>query len=55
VDVTEDEAKLMWPKIKLFVEVKGRRPDLNSRDDSERRMAEVLAYLQRKKLEAESE
>lgn len=51
IDVTEDEAFLLWPKIKLFVEVKGRRPDMSSRDESEKRLAEVLVYLQRKKRE----
>lgn len=55
IEVTEEEALLLWPKIKLFVEVKGRKPDLNSRDDSEKRMAEVLAYLQKKKMESQAE
>lgn len=55
IDVTEDEAVLLWPKIKLFVEVKGRRPDVRSRDESEKRLAEVLLYLQRKKREEEAE
>jgi hypothetical protein len=54
IDVTEDEAVLLWPKIKLFVEVKGRRPDVNSRDESEKRLAEVLLYLQRKKQDEEA-
>jgi hypothetical protein len=53
IDVTEDEALILWPKIKLFVEVKGRRPDTNAHDPSEKRMAEVLLYLQRKKRETE--
>lgn len=51
IDVTEEEAELMWRKINLFYEVKGRKPDINSRDESEKRMGEVLAYLQRKKRE----
>jgi hypothetical protein len=55
IDVTEDEALILWPKIKLFVEVKGKRPDINAHDPSEKRMAEVLLYLQRKKREAEQE
>jgi hypothetical protein len=54
IDITEDEALLLWPKIKLFVEVKGRRPDISARDPSEKRMAEAVAYLQRKKREAEA-
>ena len=55
IDITEDEAVLLWPKLKLFVEVKGHRPDINSRDESEKRLAEVLLYLQRKKQEAEAD
>jgi hypothetical protein len=55
LDVSEDEALILWPKIKLFVEVKGHKPDLSSHNESEKRMAEVLLYLQRKKREAEQE
>lgn len=51
IDVTEEEAELLWPKIKLFYEVRGRKPDINARDEQEKRMAEVLAYLRRKKTE----
>ncbi len=51
IDVTEVEAELLWPKIKLFYEVRGRKPDINARDEQEKRMAEVLAYLRRKKTE----
>lgn len=51
IDVTEEEAELLWPKIKLFYEARGHKPDINSRDEQEKRMAEVLAYLRRKKAE----
>lgn len=51
IDVTEEEAELLWPKINLFYELHGRKPDINSRNEQEKRMAEVLAYLQRKKRE----
>lgn len=51
VDVTEEEAELLWPKINLFYELHGRKPDINSRNEQEKRMAEVLSYLQRKKRE----
>lgn len=55
IDVTEEEAELMWPKINLFYELHGRKPDINSRNEQEKRMAEVLAYLQRKKREEMSQ
>lgn len=51
IDVTEEEAELLWPKINVFFELHGRKPDINSRNEQEKRMAEVLAYLLRKKLE----
>jgi hypothetical protein len=51
IDVTVEEAELLWPKINLFYELHGRKPDINSRNEQEKRMAEVLAYLQRKKRE----
>jgi hypothetical protein len=51
IDVTEEEAELLWPKIKLFHELRGHKPDINSRNEQEKRMAEVLAYLRRKKQE----
>lgn len=54
IDVTEEEAELLWPKINLFYQVRGRKPDITSRDEGEKRMAEVLAYLQRKKREQQS-
>jgi len=55
IDVTEEEAELLWPKINLFFQVRGRKPDITSRDEGEKRMAEVLAYLQRKKREQQTE
>jgi hypothetical protein len=46
--ITGDEARLLWPKINLFVkEHGGQRPDIRSHDPLERRMAEALLYMQR--------
>lgn len=55
IDVTEEEAELLWPKINLFFELHGRKPDITSRNEQEKRMAEILAYLQRKKREGLNE
>ncbi|NGX29185.1 MAG: hypothetical protein K940chlam4_00012 [Candidatus Anoxychlamydiales bacterium] len=52
IQVTEEEAKHLWPKIKLFEKINNRPPNLNSTDPSERRMAEVIAYLQKERLRA---
>ncbi len=53
IQVTDDEAVIMWPKIKQFAHSFNRQPDINSADALERRMAEVLIYIKdqkRKKL-----
>ena len=47
--VTEAEALLMWPKIKLFRATQGKEPNLNSTDAYERRMAEILIYIKDQK------
>jgi hypothetical protein len=44
-----DEAKLLWPKVKLFVHEKGREPDLNALDSTEKRLAECLIYIKQEK------
>ena len=43
--MSDEEAILLWPKIKQFVTTFNRQPDLNAVDPLERRMAEVLLYL----------
>ncbi len=53
IQVTEEEAVIMWPKIKQFALTFNRQPDITSTDALERRMAEVLIYIKdqkRKKL-----
>ena len=49
VEVTEQEALQLWPKIKAWVKVNGRKPDVRSDDPTEKRYAEALLFLQRKK------
>lgn len=44
-----DEAKLLWPKVKQFVHEKGREPDLNASDFTEKRLAECLIYIKQEK------
>lgn len=51
VDVTEDEARVLWPKVKDFAEKMMREPDLDSMDPYERRLAEVLLYARRRMME----
>lgn len=51
VDVTEDEAKVLWPKVNDFARKMQREPSLDSSDPYERRLAEVLLYAKRRILE----
>ena len=51
VDVTEDEARVLWPKVNEFALKMQREPSLDSRDPYERRLAEVLLYARRRLLE----
>ncbi len=55
IQMTEDEAKVLWPKIKTFVKTNnGKKPDINSIDPLERRMAEAVIFLQNRKREMNS-
>lgn len=52
INVSEEEAVLLYPKIQAFVKRTGNKPDIMSQDPLERRLAEALLFLQRKKREA---
>jgi hypothetical protein len=45
IQVSEEEAVLIWPKIKEFYAKNNKEPNINSNDPLERRMAEVLIYI----------
>jgi hypothetical protein len=47
--MTDEEAVILYKKIKTFMEKQGREPKLNSNDPLERRMAEAIIYLKNKK------
>ena len=49
IQVSEEEAILIWPKIESFYSTFKREPSLNSTDPLEKRMAEVLIYLREQK------
>ena len=44
-----EEAKVLWPKVKKFVQENGREPSLSSIDQNEQRMAECIIYLKEQK------
>ena len=43
--MTEEEALILWPKIKEWREKTGEAPNLQSYDPKEKRMAEALVFL----------
>lgn len=45
VQMSDEEAILLWPKIKDFVKTLGREPNIASLDPLERRMADAVVYL----------
>jgi superfamily II DNA or RNA helicase len=49
IQMSEEEAILLWPKIKHFVETRGVQPDLQSSDPLEKRMAEAIIFLKEQK------
>ncbi|MGH2509600.1 MAG: DEAD/DEAH box helicase, partial [Ktedonobacteraceae bacterium] len=51
IQMTDEEALLLWPKVKLFVKTNGREPTLYAIDPLESRMAEAVAYLKQKRRE----
>lgn len=51
VNMTDDEAIYLWPKINEFVRVTRREPSLDALDPHERRLAEALLYIRQIKRE----
>ena len=49
IDMTEEEAIILWPKIKKWVKKTGSQPSLQSFDQKEKRMAEALIFLKEEK------
>lgn len=49
VNMTGDEARTLWPRIKAFRATEGREPNVHSPDPLEKRMAEALAWLKAEK------
>ena len=49
IQMTEEEAAILWPKIQEFVNTFSRHPDINSIIEKEKRMAECIIYLKDEK------
>jgi hypothetical protein len=54
VEITEEEALTTWPNIQQWVKVNGRKPNVRSDDPTEKRYAEVVLFLQKKKQERDA-
>lgn len=55
IEFSEEEALALYPKIKTWVQVNGKRPELRSDDPAEKRMAAALLFLQKLKQQREAE
>ena len=49
IQMTEEEAVALWPRIKGFNETHGREPSLTAQNPMERRLAEALEWIRAKK------
>ncbi|MDG1330264.1 MAG: helicase-related protein, partial [Flavobacteriaceae bacterium] len=49
LQITEEEAVILWPKIQEFYKKYNRQPDINSIIETEKRMAECIIYLKSEK------
>jgi len=45
IQMTDEEALLLWPKVKTFVKVHDKEPNINAFDPLERRLAEAIVYI----------
>jgi hypothetical protein len=45
ISITEDEVLLLYPKIKEFIAMYGKKPNISSGDPLERRMAEAIIFI----------
>jgi len=52
IQMTEDEAVILWPKIKNWKEKTGDLPSIQSFDPQERRLAEAIIFLREQKRKA---
>jgi superfamily II DNA or RNA helicase len=51
IDISDEEARILWPKVNAFVRRTGIPPSVRSDNPQERRMAEALLFLQKKRRE----
>lgn len=54
IQMTEEEAIILWPKIKNWIAKTGEQPSIQSFDPQERRLAEAIIFLKEQKRKATS-
>ncbi|MCL4145261.1 UNVERIFIED_CONTAM: hypothetical protein GTU68_018186 [Idotea baltica] len=54
IEMTDEEAILLWPKIKNWIEKTGEQPSIQSFDPQERRLAEAIIFLKEQKRKAQA-
>jgi superfamily II DNA or RNA helicase len=54
IQMTLDEAMLLWPKLNAFVKTNNKEPNLKSNDPLEVRMAEAIIFLKEQKRKAQN-
>ncbi len=52
IQMTEEEAIILWPKIKSWITKTGEQPSIQSFDPQERRLAEAIIFLKEQKRKA---
>lgn len=54
IQMTEEEAIILWPKIKNWIAKTGEQPSIQSFDPQERRLAEAILFLKEQKRKAKA-
>ncbi|MEQ5792244.1 ATP-dependent helicase [Muricauda sp. NFXS6] len=54
IEMTEEEAIILWPKIKSWIAKTGEQPSIQSFDPQERRLAEAIIFLKEQKRKAKA-
>jgi hypothetical protein len=54
IEMTEEEAIILWPKIKNWVAQTGEQPSIQAFDPQERRLAEAIIFLREQRRKAKA-
>lgn len=54
IEMTEEEAIILWPKIKNWVAQTGEQPSIQAFDPQEKRLAEAIIFLRKKRRKAKA-